>query len=234
MGQTPDSVFLEMWECCSREHPLDRALTLIALADGGVSRSELAELPIAERDKRLFRLAASLFGPRIVVVANCPSCEAETELSFTVSEIEAIAAAANSAPWVFRHEGNDIKYRPPDSRDLARALAIPDSAKARRTLLKHLLDRPEAPEALIDAFDAFLAERAGLEALTLTYVCTHCRTECEAPFDIVDYLCRHLAARAKRASWDIHILARAYGWTGDEILSLSSERRATLIGMVTA
>jgi hypothetical protein len=179
-------------------------------------------------------VAASLFGPQIAVIANCPSCGAETELSFAVSEIEEIAAAENTAPRVFRHEGNDIKYRPPDSRDLARALATPDPAKARRTLLKHLLDRAEAPDALIDAFDAFLAERAGLEALTLTYVCASCGTECEAPFDIVDYLARHLAARAKRALWDIHLLAGAYGWTSDEILSLSSERRATLIGMVTA
>ncbi len=76
MRPVSDNVLLAIWERGSREHPLDRALTLSASADGaGASRAALLQLPMAERDRRLFAIAAARFGPRITVIAECPDCE---------------------------------------------------------------------------------------------------------------------------------------------------------------
>lgn len=233
MRPVSDSVLLAIWERGSREHPLDRALTLIASAgDEGASRAALAQLPMAERDRRLFRIAAALFGPQITVIAECPDCGAETELSFAAATIDDMPAPAG--PLTLIHDGAVIPYRLPDSRDLACALAQPDPQAARAALLGALLDRPSPPPALLGALDAALAANAGPEALTLSHVCAGCGAERDAPFDILDYLWRRLTARARRAMRDIHLLARAYGWTSDEILSLSAPRRAAHIAMVTA
>jgi hypothetical protein len=232
MGPISDSVLLELWERCAQEHPLDRALTLLGLTAGTASRGELAALPIAERDRRLFAVAAALFGPQITLISTCPECQAETELAFTVAQIEALGQSA--VPPVVEFRGQLIGYRMPDSRDLARALATPDPETARRVLLGALLEDRTPDAEVLEALDAALTARAGLEVLTLTHVCTSCGASHDSVFDILDYLWRRIAARARRALWDVHLLARAYGWSSAEILSLSPERRAAHIDMVTA
>lgn len=232
MGPISDSVLLELWERCAGEHPLDRALTLLGLIDAQTPRGELAALPIAERDRRLFALAAALFGPEIALISTCPDCQAETELAFTIAQIE--ASRPSDVETVIKVRDRQIGYRMPDSRDLARALAAPDPGAARRVLLGALL-KDDTPDAeILEALDTALAARAGLEVLTLSHVCTSCGAAHESVFDILDYLWRRIAARARRALWDVHQLARAYGWTSAEILSLSPGRRAAHIAMVTA
>ena len=67
----------------------------------------------------------------------------------------------------------------------------------------------------------------------LDHDCAECGSRQSVLVDIVDILWRQIAARAQQLLWDIHILARGYGWTSSEILSLSPARRAAHIAMVT-
>ncbi|WP_343519447.1 hypothetical protein, partial [Sphingomonas sp.] len=77
--------FLTLWEEGAGEHPLDRALGLIAAVEG-TPRGEAAALPLDRRDRALYRIAARLFGDRINLIATCPECDGETELSFAASD----------------------------------------------------------------------------------------------------------------------------------------------------
>lgn len=220
---------LALWEQAADEHPLDRALTLIAALDPGASRAALADLPLAERDRLLFAITATVAGDRISVLARCEACETDTELSFSAAAIGATEEARRPS-LVF--DGEEVPYRLPCSRDVAQALRAATPEEARLALLGSLIDHPAPPPALLDALDTKLAERAGIEALTLRHSCAACGAEAETPFDILDYLWRHVAARAQRLMRDIHLLASAYGWTSEEILSLSDRRRAAHIAMV--
>lgn len=225
-------MLLEIWERGAAEHPLDRALTLIDLDQSTRPRSELATLPLAERDRRLFAVAKELLGPRIVVVCTCPFCDEETELSFTAEQIQ--DATDRETVCSIEFDGEQVFYRAPTSRDLAAALSSPGPNGARYALLAALIERDRPDHRLLDRLDAELSKRAGLEMLTLAHSCAKCGAASESPFDILDYLWRHVAARALRALWEVHFLARAYGWTSDEILSLSPTRRAAHIDMVMA
>lgn len=230
MAQIPDSTILDLWENGACDHPLDRALRLIALIEAEVPREELAALPIAERDAKLFDVTETIFGAQLALSATCTLCGAETELTFSVSDVKTLDTPERSAR-VLHYDGKDYPYRMPNSRDMATALSAPDP---QRTLLLSLLDLAEADDALIAEFDAVLEEQSGLEALSLGFNCAECEASQSAPFDILDYLWSRIAAEARRLLWDIHLLARSYGWTSREILSLSRLRRAEHVAMVSA
>ncbi|MFC6638151.1 hypothetical protein GV827_14070 [Sulfitobacter sp. JBTF-M27] len=230
MAQIPDSAILDLWDNGACEHPLDRALGLIALVESELSREELAALPIAERDRRLFDVTEAVFGSQLALSATCTLCGAESELTFSVSDIKELGSP-NTERRVLRHDGRDYPYRMPNSRDLANALRAPDPQQA---LILSVLDRTEADDALIAACDAALEAQSGLEALSLGFDCAECGAAEDAPFDILDYLWTRIAAEARRLMWDIHLLARSYGWTSREILSLSPLRRAEHVAMVSA
>src|SRR4051794_9413010 len=65
---------LAVWESGRQQHELDRALTLLAAASPGLSREELADLTIGERDARLLRLRTLVVGAGAEGFAECPSC----------------------------------------------------------------------------------------------------------------------------------------------------------------
>lgn len=230
MALISDTAILDLWEKGACEHPLDRALGLIALVEAEMSREELAALPIAERDVRLFDVTEAVFGTQLALSATCTVCGAETELSFSVSDIKRLESPG-TVHRVIRHGGRDYPYRMPNSRDLANALRAPDP---RQALLLSLMDRTEADDALIAACDAALEATSGLEALSVGFECAECGAAENAPFDILDYLWTRIAAEARRLMWDIHLLARSYGWTSREILGLSPLRRAEHVAMVSA
>lgn len=232
MTLVSDGVLIELWERASSEHPLDRAITLIGLCKQNAgSRRQLAELSISERDTRLYRVVGDLIGRQPTLVATCKACSAETELILDLSAIDSIAERSESN-GSFAHSGQRLAYRMPNSRDLANALNKNDPEEARRALLRSLLGSSGAPVAALSALEKELANRAGLEALTIRFQCSECGLAHASLFDVVDYLWRCVDARAKRALRDVHVLATAYGWTSGEILALSPARRAAHIAMV--
>ncbi|SFR07206.1 hypothetical protein [Poseidonocella sedimentorum] len=233
MTASTDAMLLDLWEVGAGEHPIDRALTLLS-GPTGEPRAALARLPIDERDMRLFRLAESLFGPELQLTSVCPDCGGETELDLRLDDILSRVPAPGRPGRRLVHDGRALAYRLPDSADLARALRQPDPDAARRALLADLIDEADPAPALLDALEARLAEEAGIEDLRLAHDCAECGARHAAGVDILDILWRRIAARAQQLLWDIHILARGYGWTSGEILALSPARRAAHIAMVTA
>ena len=232
MRHISDDMILDAWERGVSEHQLDRALTLLMLARPDLSRQDLARLPIAERDKRLFELTGHLFGQTLDLLATCPSCDAETALTFDVSIADSIAVNVDSNPHI-TVASQTVRYRLPNSSDLAKALTQDARDAARNTLLRSLIDEDDPSADVLNAVDAALRDTAGLEVLTISHACTDCGHEEVTAFDIVDYLWRHVVAYANRLMFDIHQLAQAYGWPAGDILALSPARRAAHIAMVS-
>lgn len=215
--------FLAAWEEGAGEHPLDRALGLIAAVEG-TPRGEAAALPIDRRDRALYRIAARLFGDRINLIVACPDCAGETELSFYASDALAVPA---SAERVALADGSVCRL--PDSRDLAAALRAPEPEAV---LLAALLDAPAPDPARAAEAETALARAGGLADLTLAHHCDACGADGEAAFDILDYLWRRISAEAQRLLRDIHVIARAYGWSSDAVMALSPGRRAAHIALI--
>jgi hypothetical protein len=69
--------------------------------------------------------------------------------------------------------------------------------------------------------------------LRFTLHCQVCSHEWEAGFDIAQFLWTEVDAWASRTLFDVHCLARAYGWREADILSLSPWRRQCYLEMLT-
>lgn len=225
MREGPGSCdFLALWDEGAGCHPLDRALGLIAAVEG-TPREQAAALPIDGRNRALYRIVARLFGERIGLIATCGECAAETELSFSTRDALAVPATAERIAL----PGRAAWCRLPTSHDLAAALAAPNPEEALRAAMVEA--DADDPALLAEAEDT-LAAQAGLADLSLVHRCDRCGTEDEAAFDVLDYLWRRIVAEARRRLHEVHIIARAYGWSSEAVLALSPARRAAHIALI--
>ena len=62
--------------------------------------------------------------------------------------------------------------------------------------------------------------------------CPHCGISQRVRFDIQSYLFRALGYERQFLIYEVHCIARAYGWGYQEILNLTREDRRTFVGLI--
>lgn len=236
MAPLPAVDVVRLWERGRHQHPVDRALTLLELADRRDSRDELSALSIGDRDRRLLELRRRIFGDRLDAETECPRCGQRVEIAIDAGQL-AIAERDRPTPAsvTIAVGALEIEVRPADSRDLAAAAVCATVDEARRKLLDRCVIRATGDGASIGAgglTDEVAAEVAGALAeldpqanTELKLCCPQCHGTWDQSFDVGDFLWGEVVARARRLLRDVHVLAWAYGWSEREILSLSDARR---------
>jgi hypothetical protein len=236
------SDILKVWERGYRLHPVDRALALLGAANPNTSWEQLAHLPVGQLNDQLLSLRELTFGPRMTCYAECPQCgeglEFEVEADRMRTPDPGIPTAASRL--TFQSQGYVVRFRLPDSMDMAAAANSPDLAAARQALLKRSvisIEREGQPvEQLPAGLEAALMEhisRADPQAdLQLDLSCPACSHTWALSFDIEFFLWTEINSQAKRLLREVHSLARAYGWKEAEILSMSTKRRQSYLEMV--
>jgi hypothetical protein len=234
---------LRVWEVGEDQHPLDRALTLLAAACPELTWDELAALNIGQRDARLLTLRERTSGPRLNGLAECPRCAERLEFDVKVADLRVAAKPdAEEEARALVTDSLALRFRLPNSRDLAAVLGCQDSAAARSLLVQRCVleaSREGAPvvgsELPVEAVTR-LAERMAecdpQAEVLLDFRCPVCGYGWQAIFDIVAFFWVEMAAQAKRLLREVHTLARAYGWREADILSMSSRRRQFYLELV--
>jgi T4 bacteriophage base plate protein len=229
---------LYLWEC-QRQHPLDWALTVLAL-HSDVSRDELAKLSIARRDALLVQVREATFGSRFDVFAECPACQQPLELSVNPADI--FISEEVSSKDTLMLDGYSLDMRLPNSYDLAALLEAPDINTAQNLLLERCvqieqqgqhLQVGELPNETLEKLETHLARLDPHAEVLLNLTCPTCSHVWQVLFDIVSFLWREVAHESKRLLGEVHILASAYGWREADILGLSRERRQAYLAMVS-
>lgn len=225
---------LALWEAGRRQHELDRALTLLASGSPGVSREELADLSIGQRDARLLRLRTLLFGARAAGFAECPACAEQVELPIDTAAF-AQPNELSAEPREIEAGGARVRFRLPNSRDLAEVVAAPDAAHGLRRLVERCVEDPcELKPEMVEALSQAMLEADPQAEITLALSCPHCGQSWQALFEIAAFFWNELAAQAQRRLREIDALARAYGWSEREILSLPAVRRQSYLDFIEA
>lgn len=223
-----------VWERGLAEPPPERALTLLAAAFPDAGPAALAALPLGERDRRLLRLRAALFGPTLHAVAACPACADPLEFALPADGLLALPSDV-PGPLSLDVEGWRLRFRPVDTDALRAALAAPDDA--RRALLLACVEAvaladamqptgTTVPEPVLCHLEAALADADPAADLVLDLTCPACATPFHAPFDAAAFVWAEVAALARRLLREVHALARAYGWREADVLALGAVRRA--------
>jgi hypothetical protein len=232
---------LAAWEAGAGQHPLDRALTLLQAADPAATRDALASLSVAERDARLLRLRAATLGPRLATFTPCPRCGERLEAELDTSAL--FSAPPAQGPLEARGGGVTMRFRLPDSRDLAAAARCASVDEARRALVERCVGEAfrddgaaVAPAELSAEAAAALARAMGEAApaadATLGLACPACGHAWEAALDVGAVFWAELAARARGLLREVHALAAAYHWSESEILAMTPARRRAYLEMV--
>ena len=254
------SDILRVWERGESQSPLDRALTLLEAGCPDRTREELAMLSVAERDAALWSLRELSFGPQLDGFTECPQCH--ERLEFTLDNIpgalasrdvcfrnetfiEARQAGTPALPGEYALEAEDmtVRFRLPNSHDLAKVASCEDPEVARDLLAQRCVLEAHRDGATIHSEELTveiiarlvdrMAECAPQAEALMDFNCPACGHCWQELFDIVMFFWIEIAAQAKRLLREVHTLARAYGWCEAEILALSPRRRQAYLEMVS-
>lgn len=224
---------LSTWERGRTRHPLDQALLLYALAAPGVPAADLADEPLGKRNMALLQFRQTAFGRRLRAYLDCPACGQRLEFELDVGELYDPDAQLQ------REIGfNGQRFRLPTTRDLADIVPETDIDTAALQLLRlcHLgasdgtreADTPPAIEQVETALEA--ADPAA--DIALDFACEACGHHWQAPLDVPGFLWEELESHVAQLLDEVHLLARAYGWSESEILALSDARRTAYLERV--
>jgi hypothetical protein len=225
MNALADDVLLGIWERGAGVRPVERALLLVGAALPEQSLDHCAEIPIGARDAAILKLRCATFGGRLSGRADCPCCREEHEFDLDIGEVLAAAPIQTESEIML---DNGLRFRLPNSRDLA-AIAHHNDAEA---AIRHLLQRccvnaPAAPDwpSLLDAVDAGIAALQGAADIQLRFDCIACGEPWTERLDVVGYIWEEIAEHARRLLDEVHGLAAHYGWSEQQILAMSGARR---------
>ncbi|MCP4692602.1 MAG: phage baseplate protein, partial [Desulfobacterales bacterium] len=176
---------LYVWEAGEDRRPLDRALMLLAALLPGRTREQLARLSIGRRDALLLNFRKATFGSRMDGVGRCPKCNGLLEFSVHVDDLLEKAPPGAEAPEpTLSMDGFHVRFRLPDSLDLAAVIHREDAAEAGDLLVRGcaLEVRREGadasaetlPREVIEAMAARMAEQDPLAEIRLDLSCPDC------------------------------------------------------------
>jgi hypothetical protein len=233
------------WEKGLRQHPLERALTLLAAALPGVAHSDMLNMSIGQRDAYLLLLRESTFGPQFVGFAECHFCQERLELSFDIDAVWVGTAPLESLGQTYQHriEDYELLVRLPTSLDLLKIAASRNVEAARMLLLQRCIlqatcgsiavQATALPDSIMNILgEKLLASDPQAEVL-IELSCPRCGRHWSAVFDVVAFLWSEIQAHTKRLLREVHTLAQAYGWSESDILALSCTRRQFYLEMVS-
>ena len=224
---------LALWEAGRPQHALDRALTMLLAASPGTSRDDLADLSIGERDARLLQLRHLVLGARAEGFAECPRCAERIEFPLDTAAFAQPRELSESGHEI-EVNGATVRFRLPTSRDLAETVTAPDSSRALRILVERCAGMVDLPNETLRAISSAMLAVDPQAEIVLNFDCPACGHDWELLFDVGEFFWTEIAAQAQRLLREIDALARAYGWTEREILSLPAQRRQTYLELVAA
>jgi hypothetical protein len=219
-----------IWERGRREHPVDRALTILAVLSQR-PRAELAQISVEHRDSLLLDWRSRLFGTAVAGYAACPACGCGVDVSLTAAR-----QAVPQERFVMDAGGASVTVRLPTSLDLAAVAACESVEAARRELARRCVEGGTLDDddddddgggggGVAAAVEAELDRRAGVSAGAVALACPDCGHGWQLEFDVAAFTWREIEILAGRLLRDVDVLARRYGWSEREILGLSPDRR---------
>ena len=233
MKQPTAVELLAVWEQGAAQHPIDRALTVLSMAYPEDSFPQLAGMSIGQRDAGLLAVHESLFGPSLPCYAQCPACSAP--LQFTLNVRDFPPAVKNDESLQIVSGDLRLRFRAPNSHDLADAAGRLDAASARALLLERCVLEAEQdgravpvseiPASAIEEMSSVLSKTETHADMSLTPECVGCGQRWELTLDIGSFLWAEINLLAKRHLSEVHALAWAYGWRESDILAMSRVRR---------
>jgi hypothetical protein len=208
---------VEVWERGVQAHPLVRPLVVLATGLSEKDAVALAREPLSSLNRRLWELRATLTGTEVVGCVACPACGEQVEFEL---DSRAVAGAGTPPPVA--------GVRALTLADLLAAADEPDPARA---LAERCL--PAGYASLTEASATLALADPDAEVL-LDLACPGCGHGWAAPLDVASYLWAELDRLAGDVVREVDLLARCYGWSERDVLTMSPVRRRRYVELASA
>jgi hypothetical protein len=235
----PDIV--RMWEVGRDQAPIERAISLLAIASTESSRAELRALPVSRRDSQLLELRKRTFGDALNAFSQCPQCTGRLEIRFAATDIKSSDGETPDTLEITSH-GTTVRFRLPTSIDLAETIAGENIDQASEALFSRcviearkdgeIVGSHELPEEVREEINRRMATADPAAEVLLNLQCPLCTHSWQAFFDIASFFWTEISAHARRLLHEVDALARIYGWSETEILGLSAVRRQAYLELI--
>lgn len=231
---------VQIWEWGQDKHPVDRALALLGRAAPEAASEQLQRLTIGQRNSRLLSLREQLLGPVLKALATCEACGEALEFSIDVEAIR--QPEPDVQAFDLQTDGLHLRIRSLNSLDLASIVGLTSISEARLRLIEcclieatsdgQTISASALPESTLAALVDVMTGQDPQAETRFKLTCAACGHRWSALFDIVSFLWSELDAHAERLLYEVHSLARAYGWREADILAMSDMRRHTYLEMI--
>jgi len=208
--------------------------------DDELSRDCGAPRSLGERNRRLLVLRGALFGRSWPLTSDCPACATACELAVDCSAlIDSLdALVPPPAGGRFEWNGQPIAIRAPTVDDLSGIAGHEDIAGAAAALLARCvqsdLDLSQLAAEDLETLEGRIESLDPAAAISFAVNCPACGHSWSAPVDVADALWMELQRAAELTLTDVDALARAYGWSEDQVMGLSPVRRAAYLQLAAA
>src|SRR5437660_4492259 len=107
---------LHIWEIGLDQHPVDRALTMLAVAFPELPPEKVLALSIGQRDAYLLTIHERNFGRQFASLARCQECQEQLEFVLDIADMR-IAQKSEFTDQVqeMTAEGVELHFRLPNS-----------------------------------------------------------------------------------------------------------------------
>lgn len=213
---------------------LDRLLVATSGTDMGPGKAGV--LTAADRDRLLAAIYIHTYGSRIAGTIHCNNCDAPFDIDFSLEELLShIYDGTNQTNVEKEHDGafrrpDGSRFRLPTGEDECAVLGISPEEAENELLRRCALEGD--PTGDTESLQRTMKDLAPLLDLDLEARCPECNTQQMVHFDIQHYLFSALIQEQKQLALEVHRLAKAYGWSLNEILQLPRSSRRTYVALV--
>jgi len=215
---------------------LDRIL--VAAPGDAVAPGTAVTLTVADRDRLLAAVHMNTYGSRVSTSVCCAGCKVVFDVDFSLAELQQHQDRGPQCRDIERRPDGSFRladgrrFRLPTGEDECAVLGMaPEEAEAE--LLRRCLFDGDPTRDNSDV-DRLMEDAGPVLALELTASCPECGREQSVYFDIQRYLLTALSQERHLLVHEIHMLARAYGWSLTEILGLPRSTRRGLVALIDA
>lgn len=213
-----------------------------------LSGEDIWSWTVGGRLQGLLAVAQASLGPKILQTVPCGACGEHMEIEI---EWAAFGDDRDSLPFEWEpQDGVRLLMRVPTGRDQMELIGrgVEDWPEALAGLLR--VDRDGNEEGneegdrpfesglfesgWVESFSDRLAEADPMTVLFLQAPCPYCGEQKSQDLDLESLILSHLKGRQEAMLSEVHLLARHYHWTEDEILALPPWRRRRYLQMVGA
>lgn len=227
---------LALWEC-----GLDRPES--TRADVLLQGTITSPMTLGERNARLIALHARVFGSTLNLLSHCPCCRTAVEFGADCNALES-RIAARDQPSTYRLEahGHLVEFRLLRTTDVEEVASEADPARFAQLVLARcvLACTRQGVSVTVDELPQAVGEAVSREMelldpgaiVSFAVECPDCAAQWDAGLDVPRLVWQKVQTAAERLLLEVDVLARAYGWTEREILSLRPWRRAAYLQLV--